>query len=117
MLSSIFIALLQAVAGDPATGVAAETRPAEAASANAEAAPRTERRRVCRDYEAVTGGRLSQRRCRWEEVPVRAPEATSAETAGAASNDATSEAANAEATDPAAGGTSAAASPSPPAPQ
>ncbi|HYD72199.1 MAG TPA: hypothetical protein VEF55_03620 [Candidatus Binatia bacterium] len=68
MLSSIFIALFQVVAGDPAA--AASEAGAEAPAASTEAAPRTERRRVCRTYEAGTGGRLSQRRCRYVEVPV-----------------------------------------------
>jgi hypothetical protein len=69
MLSSIVIALLQATAGDPAAPAATPSAeaPAEAASA---AAPRTERRRVCRTYEASTGGRLPMRRCRMEEVSV-----------------------------------------------
>lgn len=69
MLSSIFIALLQAVAGDPA---AATEAPASetTAPATTPAAPRTERRRVCETHAAATGGRLQARRCRWEEVPV-----------------------------------------------
>lgn len=71
MLSSIFVALLQAVAGDPAAPAAAETFAVEAPAAQTDSAPRMERVRVCRTYEASTGGRLSQRRCRWEERPVR----------------------------------------------
>ena len=74
MLSSIFIALFQAVAGDPAAAATEAT--AEAPAASTEAAPRTERRRVCRTYEAGTGGRLPQRRCRYVEVPVRDDAAT-----------------------------------------
>lgn len=66
MLSSIFIALLQAVAGDPAAAVVTET-PAAAAP---ESAARTERRRVCHEYGPTVGERLQRRRCRWEEVPV-----------------------------------------------
>jgi len=78
MLSSIFIALLQAVAGDPAI-TATEAPAAETtapATTAAPAAPRTERRRVCETHPAATGGRLQARRCRWEEVPVEeaAPE-------------------------------------------
>jgi len=72
MLSSIVIALLQAVAGDPTTPAdtaAAET--AAPASQSAEGALHAERRRVCRTYEASTGGRLPMRRCRWEEVRVQ----------------------------------------------
>jgi hypothetical protein len=74
MLSSIFIALVQAVAGDPAPAVtetpAAETSaPAPAATP----APRTERRRVCDSDPAAVGGRLQRRRCRWEEVTVEEP--------------------------------------------
>ena len=110
MLSSIFIALLQAVAGDPATTTAAET-PAAETPAQTEAAPRTERVRVCRTYEATTGGRLSQRRCRWEERPVRDEGAGEAgETAPA---DETSDAGAHHHS----GGTPAAASPSAPSPQ
>jgi hypothetical protein len=80
MLSSIFIALLQAVAGDPAVN-ATEAPAAETTvpvTTAAPAAPRTERRRVCEAHPAATGGRLQARRCRWEEVPVveeTAPEA------------------------------------------
>ena len=79
MLSSIFIALLQAVAGDPAP--VTETPAAESVAAAPATAPRTERRRVCSEPVAATGGRLTQRRCRWEEVPIEetpAPEATAA---------------------------------------
>jgi hypothetical protein len=109
MLSSIFIALLQAAAGDPAV---TETPAAEAPAA---AAPRMERVRVCRTYEAATGGRLSQRRCRWEERPVR-DEAPA--TDGAADTGAETTTDDGAATrDTEAGGHPAAASPSAPSPQ
>lgn len=81
MLSSILIALFQAVAGDPAAAATEAT--AEAPAASTEAAPRTERRRVCRTYEAGTGGRLPQRRCRYVEVPVRDDATTDPEVADA----------------------------------
>lgn len=79
MLSSIFIALFQAVAGDPA---AAATEAPAAAEAPAQAttaapAPRTERRRVC-ERGAATGSRSQARRCRTIEVPVEAPPAEEA---------------------------------------
>jgi hypothetical protein len=114
MLSSIFIALFQAVSGDPAVAAATETPAAEAPAASAEEAPRTERRRVCRTYEAATGGRLSQRRCRYVEVPVRdgnAPAADEVDATAATDTDAST----AEASDAATAG--AAAAPAPPAPQ
>lgn len=112
MLSSIFVALLQAAAGDPASGPAAETPAAEAPAAASQSAPRTERRRVCRAYEAVTGGRLSQRRCRWEEVQVGegdASEAPTAEASPPAAEDAVEQAA-----DSTAGSTPAATAPTAP---
>lgn len=73
MLSSVFIALLQAAAGDPAT-VDGTTEPAPVAAE----APRTERRRVCRRVESGTGRRIAERVCRYEEAPVEesAPAAT-----------------------------------------
>jgi hypothetical protein len=110
VLSSIFIALFQAVAGDPSAAATEAT--AEAPATSTEAAPRTERRRVCRTYEAGTGGRLSQRRCRYVEVPVRDTEPTSpeaADTSAAASVDST----DADAGDAEAGGAPVAASPAP----
>jgi hypothetical protein len=78
MLSSIFIALFQAVAGDPAAAVTTETPAAEAAepaAPEAETQPttHTERRRVCQTYPAATGGRLATRRCRLEDVEVEGP--------------------------------------------
>jgi hypothetical protein len=117
MLSSIFVALLQTAAGDPAVAATTEQAAAEAPAAAADAAPRTERRRVCRGNEAATGGRLAVRRCRWEEVPIRDAETAAADASEetiAAPDDATTEA---EAPDAEAGGVSPAASPAPPSPQ
>jgi hypothetical protein len=73
VLSSVFVALFQAVAGDPAATAAPETPAAEAPAATPSAAPRTERRRVCDQDAAATGGRLARRRCRYEEVPIEEP--------------------------------------------
>ena len=109
MLSSIFIGLLQAAAGDPAAAAAAETPAVEAPAAASNAAPRTERRRVCREYAASTGGRLPQRRCRYEEVPVRDTPAEAVEESAQAE---TTEAAPSE--DRTGGGTPAASAPSSP---
>jgi hypothetical protein len=115
MLSTIFIALLQTVAGDPATAAATEPPATEAPAAATDAAPRTERRRVCRTYEAATGGRLSQRRCRYVDVPVNDGAADDA--AGAAATTADSETADTGPGDERSGGSSQAASPSPASPQ
>jgi hypothetical protein len=80
MLSSIFIALFQAVAGDPAVATteapAAAEAPAQAATPAP--APRTERRRVC-ERGAATGSRSQARRCRTVEVPVETPAPAEAE--------------------------------------
>ncbi len=86
MLSSLFVALFQAVAGDPAATAAPETPAAEAPAATPSTAPRTERRRVCEQDAAATGGRLARRRCRWEEVQVEhaAPGDSVTEPAGGA---------------------------------
>jgi hypothetical protein len=75
MQSLILIALMQAAMGEPAAPPpeqipAAESTPSAPAQP---AAPRTERRRVCTEYPAATGGRLQHRRCRWEEVVVETP--------------------------------------------
>ena len=114
MLSSIFIGLLQAVAGEPAATTAAETAAADAPAAQTDAAPRMERVRVCRTYEAATGGRLSQRRCRWEERPMRDEAAADAgDTGETAPADETSDAGAHHQS----GGAPAAASPSAPSPQ
>jgi hypothetical protein len=75
MLSSIFVALFQAAAGDPAV-VAADGQTSGAATAPAPA-PRTERRRVC-EATAATGSRTGARRCRWEQVVVAPPAAEQA---------------------------------------
>jgi hypothetical protein len=120
MLSSLFIALLQSAAGDPAVAAATETPAAEAPAGATEAAPRTERRRVCTEPLAATGGRLTQRRCRWEEVPVEdvpveatAPDTDSANTVAATTDDETTMAAS----DTGAGGSSAAPPPAAPPPR
>ena len=86
MLPSLFVALFQAVAGDPAATAAPETPAAEAPAATPSTAPRTERRRVCQQDATATGGRLARRRCRWEEVEVEqaAPEDSATEPAGGA---------------------------------
>jgi hypothetical protein len=117
VLSSIFIALLQAAAGDPA---AATEATAEAPAASTEAAPRTQTRRVCRTYEAGTGGRLAQRRCRNVEVPIRdnaeaadAPSAVTNTESAATSPEASTESAAADAGDIQTGGEPVAASPAP----
>ena len=110
MLSSIFIALFQAAAGDPA---AATEATAEAPAASTEAAPRTQTRRVCRTYEAGTGGRLAQRRCRNVEVPIR-DNAEAADTASAATSaEVSTENAEADAGDAQTGGEPVTASPAP----
>lgn len=72
MISSILIALLQAVAGDPAatTDAAPPVLETAAPAATEQAPPRTERRRVCETQAVATGGRLPSRRCHWEDVPV-----------------------------------------------
>lgn len=115
MLASIFIGLLQTVAGAPA--VAAAPPASEVAAQDAQNTPRTERRRVCQEPAAATGGRLAARRCRWEEVPVEQPEP---ETAGAAETPAASEEAATPAEAPRAdqaAGVPTAAAPTPPSPQ
>lgn len=68
MLSSIFLALFQAVAGDPAGSTV--TQPQAETAAPAPVPARTERRRVCVVDEATVGGRIQRRRCHYEEVPV-----------------------------------------------
>lgn len=81
MLSSIFIALFQAAAGDPAAVADAEMPAAEATETASPAAPTTERRRVCtRESSAGTGRRIPQRRCRYEdETPAGAATAPTSE--------------------------------------
>ena len=77
MLSSIFVALLQAAAGDPAVAPpeAAPAQTTETAPAVAPAEPRYERRRVCRTYPPATGSRFPTRDCRMENVRVEEPAA------------------------------------------
>jgi hypothetical protein len=72
VLSSIFIALIQAVAGDPAGAAVSQGQGAETTT-SVPAPTRTERRRVCVEDPAAVGGRLQRRRCHYEEVPVEDP--------------------------------------------
>ena len=72
MLSSIFIALLQAVAGDPAAPADAQAAQTETPAA-APAEPRYERRRVCRQYPPATGSRFGNEECRYQRVRVDEP--------------------------------------------
>lgn len=83
MISWIFVALLQAVAGDPAAP-APEAPAAAAETPAATAAPaQPEMRRVCR-REDVTGRRFGRRICTMEPVEAAAPAETPAATEPAA---------------------------------
>jgi hypothetical protein len=79
VIDLLMMALLQAVAGEPAAAPSPdETIAAQPAPTPAQ--PETRRRRVCEETE-VTGARIAQRRCRTvvELVePTETPEATDA---------------------------------------